>query len=294
MFRTEYDHLLKFILIGDSGVGKSSLLRRFSDNEFSDYNQPRTIGVDFRFRTVELDGKIIKLQIWDTNGQERFRTMNHAYYKDAHGILVVFDMTDEQSFNNTKQWLTEIERYAPKNVSKIFVGAKSDLVQERQVSIETAQAFADELGIPYIITSSKNGTLVDQAFLTLSRKVLPAITLSEIKKQDVPTPTQPQTKGFFGNITRSITNLLSRSSNPSVPYSRSQHPVEHKSAQEVKIEELQRKIAELERGREQDKASIKALLQMKQSQNDAPLSPYQEYESPDKKLKSVQFGYKNT
>lgn len=108
----EYDYLYKLVIVGDTGVGKSSLLMRFADNQFYE-NYLATIGVDFRFKTMNIDGKMVKFQIWDTAGQERFRTITSAYYKGSHGILLVYDMTDSQSYEDIdKFWLTEVDNYA--------------------------------------------------------------------------------------------------------------------------------------------------------------------------------------
>ncbi|KAL6530323.1 WD40 repeat protein [Orobanche hederae] len=130
-----------------------------------------TIGVDFKIRTVEQDGKTIKLQIWDTAGQERFRTITSSYYRGAHGIIIVYDVTDAESFNNVKQWLNEIDRYASENVNKLLVGNKCDLVDNRAVNYETAKALADEIGIPYMETSAKDATNVEQAFMAMSADI---------------------------------------------------------------------------------------------------------------------------
>ncbi|KAL4341336.1 hypothetical protein GQ457_08G012770 [Hibiscus cannabinus] len=124
--RADYDYLIKLLLIGDSGVGKSCLLLRFSDGSFTT-SFITTIGIDFKIRTVELDGKRIKLQIWDTAGQERFRTITTAYYRGAMGILLVYDVTDESSFNNIRNWIRNIEQHASDNVNKILVGNKADM-----------------------------------------------------------------------------------------------------------------------------------------------------------------------
>ncbi|KAJ9556658.1 hypothetical protein OSB04_011272 [Centaurea solstitialis] len=164
------DYLFKLLLIGDSGVGKSCLLLRFADDSYLD-SYISTIGVDFKIRTVEQDGKTIKLQIWDTAGQERFRTITSSYYRGAHGIIVVYDVTDQESFNNVKQWLSEIDRYASENVNKILVGNKCDLVANKVVSTETAKAFADEIGIPFLETSAKDATNVEQAFMAMTASI---------------------------------------------------------------------------------------------------------------------------
>jgi len=166
----EYDYLFKLLLIGDSGVGKSCLLLRFADDSYSE-SYISTIGVDFKIRTVDLDAKVIKLQIWDTAGQERFRTITSSYYRGAHGIIVVYDVTDQESFNNVKQWLNEIDRYANENVNKLLVGNKSDLTSRKVVDHETAKAFADELGIKFLETSAKNATNVEQAFMTMAQEI---------------------------------------------------------------------------------------------------------------------------
>ncbi|PWZ24622.1 GTP-binding protein YPTM2 [Zea mays] len=164
------DYLFKLLLIGDSGVGKSCLLLRFADDSYLD-SYISTIGVDFKIRTVEQDGKTIKLQIWDTAGQERFRTITSSYYRGAHGIIIVYDVTDQESFNNVKQWLNEIDRYASDNVNKLLVGNKSDLTANKVVATETAKAFADEMGIPFMETSAKNAINVEQAFMAMAASI---------------------------------------------------------------------------------------------------------------------------
>ncbi|KAG6649021.1 hypothetical protein CIPAW_07G184200 [Carya illinoinensis] len=170
MHHSFLDYLFKLLLIGDSGVGKSCLLLRFADDSYLD-SYISTIGVDFKIRTVEQDGKTIKLQIWDTAGQERFRTITSSYYRGAHGIIIVYDVTDQESFNNVKQWLSEIDRYASENVNKLLVGNKSDLTANKVVSFETAKAFADEIGIPFMETSAKNATNVEQAFMAMATDI---------------------------------------------------------------------------------------------------------------------------
>ncbi|KAF9883029.1 hypothetical protein FE257_004312 [Aspergillus nanangensis] len=165
-----YDYLFKLLLIGDSGVGKSCLLLRFADDTYTE-SYISTIGVDFKIRTIELDGKTVKLQIWDTAGQERFRTITSSYYRGAHGICVVYDVTDMDSFNNVKQWLQEIDRYATEGVNKLLVGNKSDMEDKKVVEYTVAKEFADSLGIPFLETSAKNASNVEQAFLTMARQI---------------------------------------------------------------------------------------------------------------------------
>merc|ERR1711959_158243 len=142
------------------GVGKSCLLFRFADDTYTE-SYISTIGVDFKIRTIKLEGKTIKLQIWDTAGQERFRTITSSYYRGAHGIIVVYDITDVDSFANVKQWLKEIDRYACENVNKLLVGNKCDLGSKRAVDKKAAQEFADKNGITFLETSAKNNQNVE-------------------------------------------------------------------------------------------------------------------------------------
>jgi len=166
----EYDHLFKILMVGDSGVGKSSLLLRFTDDTFSE-NFISTIGVDFKIRTVNIDGKVVKMQIWDTAGQERFRTITSSYYRGAHGVILVYDVTDQVSFNNARQWLTEIERYACGNVVKLLVGNKSDLTTKRVVDFVTGKEFADQFNLPFLEASAKDGNNVGTAFNMLVKDI---------------------------------------------------------------------------------------------------------------------------
>jgi Ras-related protein Rab-1A len=162
--------LWKLLLIGDSGVGKSCLLLRFADDTYTE-SYISTIGVDFKIRTIQDSGKTIKLQIWDTAGQERFRTITSSYYRGAHGIIVVYDITDQVSFNNVKQWLQEIDRYACESVTKLLVGNKCDLSSKRAVPLENAQEFAASAGLTFLETSAKDATNVEKCFMTMAKEI---------------------------------------------------------------------------------------------------------------------------
>mmetsp|Transcript_43299 Transcript_43299/g.82615 ORF Transcript_43299/g.82615 Transcript_43299/m.82615 type:complete len:209 (-) Transcript_43299:111-737(-) len=168
--RQDYDHLIKLLLIGDSGVGKSCLLLRFSDDSFTT-SFITTIGIDFKIRTVELDGKRVKLQIWDTAGQERFRTITTAYYRGAMGILLVYDVTDEASFNNIRNWISNIEQHASESVHKILIGNKCDMESKRVVPKAKGQQLADEFGIHFFETSAKANINVENAFFSIARSI---------------------------------------------------------------------------------------------------------------------------
>eukprot|EP01100_Stratorugosa_tubuloviscum_P007169 TRINITY_DN3001_c0_g1_i1.p1 TRINITY_DN3001_c0_g1~~TRINITY_DN3001_c0_g1_i1.p1 ORF type:complete len:190 (-),score=67.93 TRINITY_DN3001_c0_g1_i1:311-835(-) len=165
------DHLYKILLIGDSSVGKSSLILRFADNCFSE-SYISTIGIDFKVKTIELNGIKIKFQIWDTASQERFRTITTAYYRGAHGIIIVYDVTDQISFNNIRTWLIDIDRYNSTNVIKLLIGNKNDLTSKKIVDFDSAKQFADSLSIPILETSAKNCINVEQAFKAIVNEIM--------------------------------------------------------------------------------------------------------------------------
>ncbi|KAF8396514.1 hypothetical protein HHK36_018137 [Tetracentron sinense] len=186
--RADYDYLVKLLLIGDSGksllslylpyrVGKSCLLLRFSDDSFTT-SFITTIGIDFKIRTIELDGKRIKLQIWDTAGQERFRTITTAYYRGAMGILLVYDVTDESN------WIRNIEQHASDNVNKILIGNKADMDEsKRAVPTSRGQALADEYGIKFFETSAKTNFNVEQVFFSIARDIKQRLTDNDSKAE---------------------------------------------------------------------------------------------------------------
>jgi len=170
MAAKDYDHLFKLLIIGDSGVGKSSLLVRFADNHFSG-NYITTIGVDFKIRTIEIQGERVKLQIWDTAGQERFRTITSTYYRGTHGVIVVYDVTSGESFANVKRWLHEIDQNCDV-VNRILVGNKNDDPDRKVVLTEDARRFADQMGIQLFETSAKDNINVEEMFRSITTLVL--------------------------------------------------------------------------------------------------------------------------
>uniref|UniRef100_A0A8V1ABB1 small monomeric GTPase n=1 Tax=Gallus gallus TaxID=9031 RepID=A0A8V1ABB1_CHICK len=165
-----YDYLFKLLLIGDSGVGKTCALFRFSEDAFN-ATFISTIGIDFKIRTIELDGKRIKLQIWDTAGQERFRTITTAYYRGAMGIMLVYDITNEKSFENIRNWVRNIEEHASPDVEKMILGNKCDANDKRQVSREQGEKLAASFGIKFMETSAKANINIENAFFTLARDI---------------------------------------------------------------------------------------------------------------------------
>jgi len=159
----EYDFLFKVVLIGDSGVGKSNLLSRFTRNQFN-LESKSTIGVEFATRSIKVDQKTIKAQIWDTAGQERYRAITSAYYRGAVGALLVYDISKAVTYENVERWLNELRDHADSNIVIMLVGNKSDLRHLRAVTTEQAAALAEKHGLSFIETSALDSTNVELAF----------------------------------------------------------------------------------------------------------------------------------
>lgn len=168
---TNYSYLFKILIIGDASVGKTAILNRYIDDVYTPIHIS-TIGIDFKVRTMECEDKIIKLQIWDTAGQERFKTIVSSYYRGAHGIFIVYDITDENSFNNVKMWLTECRKHANENVPIILIGNKSDMNHKRKISYEQGLECANKYDLKFMETSAQSNSNVNLSFTILAGEAL--------------------------------------------------------------------------------------------------------------------------
>eukprot|EP01006_Ploeotia_vitrea_P033651 TRINITY_DN65601_c0_g2_i1.p1 TRINITY_DN65601_c0_g2~~TRINITY_DN65601_c0_g2_i1.p1 ORF type:complete len:220 (+),score=27.48 TRINITY_DN65601_c0_g2_i1:97-756(+) len=195
---SSYDHIVKMVMIGDAGVGKSSLLLRFSEGIY-DPSYISTIGVDFHISTLEHNGKVVKAHIWDTAGQERFKTITRNYYRGADAIIICFDTTDRDSFQNVQNWLTEVNKNCSddkrERLSLLLVGTKADLVVKKAVSCQEATQFAEAHGLTYVQTSAKNNQAVDDTFQTLVADIVD-------KREKYNTITQTEKKTVHLDATR--------------------------------------------------------------------------------------------
>ena len=159
----QFDYLLKLIIVGDIGVGKSNILLRFVRNQFKD-EYKTTIGVDFAEKKTDYNGKAYKIQLWDTTGQEQFRSITRGYYKNSVCSFVVYDITNRSSFENSKVWIDDCKSYMSKKVIIVLIGNKCDLEEERQVTIDEGQELADAYGLLFFETSAKNDVNIKLAF----------------------------------------------------------------------------------------------------------------------------------
>jgi len=175
---SEYDHIFRILLIGNASVGKTSLLHRYVDDTFSDHFIP-TIGIDFRIKTIQLGGKTIKLQVWDTAGPERFRTITSSYYRGADGILLCYDLTVESSFEHCECWLRDIHKYAKENVILMLLGNKCDKCEgtgaSRKVLFEEGRTFAEANQMLFLETSARSGANVEETFSALTAAIFKTV-----------------------------------------------------------------------------------------------------------------------
>ncbi|KAL4451772.1 hypothetical protein ABPG75_007434 [Micractinium tetrahymenae] len=166
----DFDILLKVVLIGDSGVGKTNCLSRFCRNEFLSNSKP-TIGVEFATKQLTIEGDLVKCQIWDTAGQERYRAITNAYYRGAVGALLVYDVTRQKSFESIPRWLSELREHASPDMVVMLVGNKTDLRDQREVPTEQGQEIAQREGLMFIETSARDGSNVDEAFTRVATEI---------------------------------------------------------------------------------------------------------------------------
>jgi len=179
----DYDYLFKVVLIGDSGVGKSNLLSRFTRNEFC-LESKSTIGVEFATRSIKVDGKTIKAQIWDTAGQERYRAITSAYYRGAVGALLVYDITKQVTMENVERWLKELRDHADSNIVIMLVGNKSDLRHLRSVQTDDAQAFCEKENLSFIETSALESTNVEEAFKKILTEIYHIVSKKSLASEE--------------------------------------------------------------------------------------------------------------
>jgi len=190
----EYDYLFKVVLIGDSGVGKSNLLSRFTRNEFN-LESKSTIGVEFATKSIKTDGKTIKAQIWDTAGQERYRAITSAYYRGAVGALLVYDISKRITYDNVVRWLKELRDHADQNIVIMLVGNKKDLRHMRQVQTEEAKEFCKQNKLFFIETSALADSNVATAYETILKEIYRLISRKSVANID-PAPPVFQGQGL--------------------------------------------------------------------------------------------------
>ncbi|XP_071698743.1 ras-related protein Rab2BV-like [Rutidosis leptorrhynchoides] len=183
----DYDYLLKIVLIGDSGVGKSNILSRFTRNEFY-LESKATIGVEFATRTLQVEEKTIKAQIWDTAGQERYRAITSAYYRGAVGALLVYDITKRPTFDNVQRWLHELRANADSNIVVLMAGNKSDLNHLRAVPEQEGQSLAEKEGLSFLETSALEALNIEKAFETILTEIYHIISKKALAAQNVAVP----------------------------------------------------------------------------------------------------------
>ena len=165
-----YNYLFKYIIIGDTSVGKSSILLKFTDDRFSDIHD-FTIGVEYGSKYIDINNRKIKLQIWDTAGQEIFRSISRSYYRGTAGVLLVYDITNKKTFENLELWLTELYSFTNKEVVVMLIGNKNDLENEREVSFYEAKSFAEKNNLYFIETSAKNNTNIKTIFHNTAERI---------------------------------------------------------------------------------------------------------------------------
>uniref|UniRef100_A0A0E0Q2M5 Uncharacterized protein n=1 Tax=Oryza rufipogon TaxID=4529 RepID=A0A0E0Q2M5_ORYRU len=179
----EEDYVFKVVVIGDSAVGKTQLLGRFTKDEFF-IDSKSTIGIEFQTRTVEIGGKRVKAQIWDTAGQERYRAVTSAYYRGALGAMLVYDVTSRRSFHHAARWLHDLRAHADNSIVVMLIGNKADLSHARAVAADEAAAFAEDQGLFFSEASAFSGDNVEEAFLGLLREIHAIVSRRSLLEMD--------------------------------------------------------------------------------------------------------------
>ena len=165
-----FDVKYKIMVLGESKVGKTSLIKRYTKDQFGGVYLT-TVGMDFQDKIIEIEDKKVRLQVWDTAGQERFRNVTKSYFQSSQGLLVVYDITDKESFDKIKFWIENIKNNAPENAKLILVGNKCDLANERKVTIEDGENKARNYNIKFFESSAKDGTNVNELFFYLANEI---------------------------------------------------------------------------------------------------------------------------
>ncbi|BFU20066.1 Rab family GTPase [Entamoeba histolytica HM-1:IMSS-B] len=192
---------LKLIVVGDSSVGKTSLIQMFANNQFSN-SVVSTVGIDFLTKRYEVDGTTYKVQIWDTAGQEKFRTIITSYYRGVQGAVLIYDVTNKSTFDAINYWVKNVQEFGEQVIGRILVGNKTDLEQHRTVSTEMGQSLADKIGIPFIETSAAKGENIQETFTCLIKEVIEnqkqQTSTKSTERVNVTKPTTPSTQEQAG------------------------------------------------------------------------------------------------
>ncbi|KAL0321311.1 UNVERIFIED_CONTAM: Ras-related protein RABA1d [Sesamum radiatum] len=202
----DYDYLFKLVLIGDSGVGKSNLLSRFTRNEFS-LESKSTIGVEFATRSLPVDGKVIKAQIWDTAGQERYRAITSAYYRGAVGALLVYDVTRHSTFENVERWLRELRDHTDPSIVVMLIGNKSDLRHLVAVSTEDGKSFAERESLYFMETSALESINVDSAFSEVLTQIYRNVSKKSMETGEDGGASNVPTKGEKIDVSKDVSAM---------------------------------------------------------------------------------------
>ncbi|XP_050545854.1 ras-related protein Rab-30-like [Daktulosphaira vitifoliae] len=195
----DYKFLFKVVLVGNAGVGKTCLVRRFTQGMFPP-GQGATIGVDFMIKTIEIDNEKIKLQIWDTAGQERFRSITQSYYRSAHALILIYDITSQPTFDCLNDWLREIDEYASNKVLRVLVGNKIDK-EDREIPSQVGQEFAQRHDMRYLETSAKQADNVEKLFVQIASELMEKAKSKGVHLEN------PQSVPFNTRTTKSINDF---------------------------------------------------------------------------------------